>query len=297
MVYCSKCGKKSEDDAEFCNKCGAKLKKDKASLEKNIDNFSDEMEKLGKKIETKIDEKTKNIDTWYDKTFGPIGPVISSFIGLIVLLIVIKLLAFFAGGRTWMADLGNFFEEYLLLFFAFIVFSSYTSYLSSKYQKFRWVSPVASAIGFCVWFWVIIQIFNILSRGLDIKILGTIASLFELLLIPIAILVLLAGYVGLAFSTKAHEPHQESQETKKIQESKSSGEKSSGDVCYKRLYRSGKDKLVGGVCGGLAEYFKIDPVLIRLGFVIGLFVSFGSMILAYFILWLVVPRNPGHKWD
>ena len=183
------------------------------------------------------------------------------------------------------------------MFFAFIVFSSYTSYLSSKYQKFRWVSPVASAIGFCIWFWVIIQIFNILSRGLDIEILGTVASLFELLLIPIAILVLLAGYAGLAFSTKTHEPHRESQETKKIQDSKPSSEKSSGDICHKRLYRSGKDKLIGGVCGGLAEYFKIDPVLIRLVFVIGLFVSFGSMILAYFILCLVVPRNPNHKWD
>ena len=42
---------------------------------------------------------------------------------------------------------------------------------------------------------------------------------------------------------------------------------------YKRLYRSLDDRMVGGVCSGLGEYFGIDPTLVRLAFVIGLFAT------------------------
>ena len=58
----------------------------------------------------------------------------------------------------------------------------------------------------------------------------------------------------------------------------------------KRLYRQPKDKMIGGVCTGLAEYFEIDPVILRVVFVIGLFMAWGF--LAYIILWIIVPKNP-----
>jgi phage shock protein PspC (stress-responsive transcriptional regulator) len=60
---------------------------------------------------------------------------------------------------------------------------------------------------------------------------------------------------------------------------------------YKKLYRSVTDKMLGGVCGGLAEYFSIDPVLIRLIFVLAVIFG-GSGILAYIILWIVIPQKP-----
>ncbi len=59
----------------------------------------------------------------------------------------------------------------------------------------------------------------------------------------------------------------------------------------KRLYRSTKEKMIGGVCGGLAEYFDIDPVLIRILFVVATFVG-GSGILAYIICWIIIPEEP-----
>lgn len=59
----------------------------------------------------------------------------------------------------------------------------------------------------------------------------------------------------------------------------------------KRLYRSKKDRMIAGVCGGIAEYFGIDPVLVRL-IALVLAVSGGGGILAYLILWIVVPENP-----
>jgi phage shock protein PspC (stress-responsive transcriptional regulator) len=63
----------------------------------------------------------------------------------------------------------------------------------------------------------------------------------------------------------------------------------------KRLYRSGKEKILGGVCGGIAEYFNVDPTLIRLLWVFFI-LAFGTGLLAYIIAWIIIPRNPNYKW-
>jgi phage shock protein C len=59
----------------------------------------------------------------------------------------------------------------------------------------------------------------------------------------------------------------------------------------KRLYRSPNDRVIAGVCGGLGEYFAVDPVWFRIGFVV-LAIAGGAGILAYLIMWLVVPPRP-----
>ena len=56
----------------------------------------------------------------------------------------------------------------------------------------------------------------------------------------------------------------------------------------KRLYRSPTERRIAGICGGLAEYFNVDPVLMRVIFVV-LFLLSGIGLLAYIILWLVLP--------
>lgn len=56
----------------------------------------------------------------------------------------------------------------------------------------------------------------------------------------------------------------------------------------KRLYRSRSDRMIWGVCGGLAKYFEIDPVIVRIIFVLLIFAN-GLGILAYIILAVVVP--------
>ena len=63
----------------------------------------------------------------------------------------------------------------------------------------------------------------------------------------------------------------------------------------KRLYRSGKERVLGGICGGIAEYFNVDPTIIRLLWILFVF-GFGAGILAYIIAWIIIPRNPNHKW-
>jgi phage shock protein C len=59
----------------------------------------------------------------------------------------------------------------------------------------------------------------------------------------------------------------------------------------KRLMRSSTDKKLGGVCAGLAEYFDVDPTLIRVVWLIALFCG-GVGLLLYIILWIVLPLAP-----
>jgi len=62
---------------------------------------------------------------------------------------------------------------------------------------------------------------------------------------------------------------------------------------YKRLYRSNKDSMISGVCGGLGEYFNLDPTIVRLIAILLAFVTaFFPMLLVYIILSVVVPKNP-----
>lgn len=59
----------------------------------------------------------------------------------------------------------------------------------------------------------------------------------------------------------------------------------------KRLYRSRKNRMIAGVCGGIAEYFNIDPVIVRL-IAVALFFVGGSALLAYIIAMIVIPYEP-----
>lgn len=58
----------------------------------------------------------------------------------------------------------------------------------------------------------------------------------------------------------------------------------------KRLYRSSVNYMLTGVCGGIAEYFNIDPTLVRLAWAIFTCASFGAGILAYIISSIVIPK-------
>ncbi|MCQ1534329.1 PspC domain-containing protein [Methanosarcina sp. KYL-1] len=58
-----------------------------------------------------------------------------------------------------------------------------------------------------------------------------------------------------------------------------------------KLYRSRKNRMIAGVCGGIGEYFDIDPTLVRLLWVL-FSLSGGAGIVAYIIAWIIVPEEP-----
>lgn len=59
----------------------------------------------------------------------------------------------------------------------------------------------------------------------------------------------------------------------------------------KRLYRSRRSRMICGVCGGVAEYFNIDPTLVRLGLILFACLG-GSGVLGYIIAAIVIPEEP-----
>lgn len=58
----------------------------------------------------------------------------------------------------------------------------------------------------------------------------------------------------------------------------------------KKLYLSSTDKKLGGVCGGIAEYFNIDSTIVRIAWVALAFAA-GCSIIAYFIAWFIMPKK------
>ena len=61
----------------------------------------------------------------------------------------------------------------------------------------------------------------------------------------------------------------------------------------KKLYRSEEDKKIAGICGGLGEYFAIDPTILRLAFVfVGLATGVLPIVVAYIIGWIIIPLGP-----
>jgi phage shock protein C len=65
---------------------------------------------------------------------------------------------------------------------------------------------------------------------------------------------------------------------------------------FKRLYRSTENRMIAGVLGGMGEYLNLDPVAVRVLYIIflcmtGLF----PLVLAYIIMYLIIPKNPNKK--
>ncbi len=67
-------------------------------------------------------------------------------------------------------------------------------------------------------------------------------------------------------------------------------------IMKKKLYRSRKDYMIAGVCGGIAEYFEVDSTLVRLLTVLVVLLG-GAGIVAYLIAWVIIPKNPEQVSD
>jgi phage shock protein PspC (stress-responsive transcriptional regulator) len=60
----------------------------------------------------------------------------------------------------------------------------------------------------------------------------------------------------------------------------------------RKLYRSRTDSMIAGVCGGLAEYFNVDVILVRIAAVVLALAAHGAGLIAYLIFWVIVPQKP-----
>ena len=63
-------------------------------------------------------------------------------------------------------------------------------------------------------------------------------------------------------------------------------------MVVKHLYRSKKNRVLAGVCGGIGEYFNVDPLIVRLLWVLATLLTVFVGVIIYLIAWLVIPESP-----
>ncbi len=222
MAYCTKCGVKLTDKAEFCTQCGKaiKLKDTKTkSIEQQIDNFAEDLgkkaegigkkieekadeigkktDKIGKKIEKKTDEVGEHINQWYDNTFKFAGPLVGAFIGLIILRIIIYIIQFSGDDIHIFTAFSEITLTYLLLIFGSMLLSGYNNYFNRKFKEiYQWIYPFVSAVSFIIGAWIAAQIMIYIDTEDNTPIIGGIGSFIDTYLIALFILALIIGYAA-----------------------------------------------------------------------------------------------------
>jgi len=274
-----------------------KTKKKDNVLEQRVEHFSEEVGTLGEKFGKKMESKGEEWESWFHRTFGIVGPFISSIFGLIIFGLMIWVVSFvnLGLGSVFLSSVVSFLLANFGLFFIIFLFFSYTSYLSkTSPRSYRPLSPIVTAIGITIGFWLASYAIDIANISLGIPALSTLAFYVGMNLHMIFLFFLFLGYIVLAVKVTLEIPKEVKEEMAMKRERPKAEKPRAGEI--HRLYRSGNDRILGGVCGGIAEYLGIDPVIIRLLWIVGTLAAMGSGIIVYIICWIVIPRNPGHKW-
>ena len=266
-------------------------KRKKTQFDQGVENFGEEVGALGKKME----KKSNKCCAWYRNTFGVAGPLISAIFWLVCLTFGIWALKFLvlSTGAVLLVGTYDFFLGNIGIFFLIILLSSYLSYFRSVSPKaYAVISPLSAAFDITVFLWVAANIVQIINIGLrnDVLLAGARYTLSNL--VAIFLLFAFIGYfvlfIGLVFGGLGRA-------LDKVSMPCQPARKNTGPA-PRRIYRSGKDKILGGVCGGIAEYLNVDPVIIRLIWAVSI-LFYGTGFALYIIAWIIIPRNPNQKWD
>lgn len=280
------------------------LEPESRSFEKGMEDFGEEVGKIGdrfgRRMERRHREWHRDWESAWNRTFGVTGPFFSSVFGLICLAVVLWIFSFIniPLGSVFLNSVYSFVLSNMPLFFAFFLFFSYTSYASKRFRRsYTSISPVMTAIGITIGFWIIMSALFLINVSFANVYLDSIATFIQYNLLGIFAFFLVIGYIVLfarAITGHLEKPELfEHSEGSIVAKEKPAAREIEG---VKRLYRSGRDKILGGVCGGIAEYLGVDPVLIRLIWVI-ITLAWGVGILAYIIAWIIIPRNPADRWS
>lgn len=228
MVNCPACGETNADDALFCTKCGTQLQsKIETTIEHQAQKFAENMEQMGKRLgdsltqaaeriqrnsqeagkrfERRIDDAGQSMQNWYDRTFGVFGPLLASFIFLIIFRLIILFLETIRIENTDTSQVATILLNYILLFFGVSLLSNYTTYGAKKSYSFRIFSPLLHAFSFILILWIISRILIDVSVVYVISGLQTAAISLENSLPTIFVIVLLIGYVILYFNMQRYQ--------------------------------------------------------------------------------------------
>jgi phage shock protein PspC (stress-responsive transcriptional regulator) len=271
-------------------------------FEKRVNDFSEEVEDFGERFGRRMERHGRNMERWgkerensFQQTFGVVGPLISSIIGIILLSLLTWVISLINSkiGAWILTDINLFLTSNIGIFFMLFLFFSYTSYFSKFHRRtYRLFSPVSIALGAAVCFWIAANALNTVNVSMGNPFLSSLAFYMNQSLFLVFWLFLCVGYLVLAIIIATEKTIWKPEERA---EKPAAHKAQKTEAGIRRLYRSGSDRILGGVCGGIAEYFGIDPVIIRLLWVI-FTLAWGFGVLLYIICWIVIPRNPNQKW-
>jgi len=262
------------------------------SFEQRMEDFGEEIGNIGERFGCEAEKQGKRFERKARSTFGVFGPLISSIFGVVVLTIGLWLLGFvaLASGMNVLHGIRSFFLANLGLFFILFLAFNYAEYFSKIWPRaYRPFSPLVTAAGIVVAVWVIASVVLMPSFPAGPLPMQWMASYAMGKIFWVFAFVAMVGYLIMILAGK-------DKGTRREEVFMAKTKSKSHSVQGKRLYRSGKDKVLGGVCGGLGEYLDVDPVVIRLIWAFGTLITWGTGILLYIIAWIVIPRNPKHKW-
>ena len=218
MQNCPKCKTKNDDNATYCTHCGVLLRSDEEStIEQHVKSFSQNIEEMGEKTRDQMSQIAKKVhDTtkeetrqfqkriewmsyrtgnWYNQTFGVVGPLLESFIFLIVFRVVIMMMELLNKDTPEIVIVAGILFVYILPLFVLSLLTNYTGYFSKKSFKFKVFSPLFYAIFFVLFCWIISRILYDTSIHFTLLTLRTVALSLQNSLPTIFVFVLLIGYV------------------------------------------------------------------------------------------------------
>jgi len=175
-----------------------KLTKQQKMLEKNAENFAEELEALAEKIGIKFEGHKERHDDWGFRVFGFVAPLLGSVFGALFLL-------FFA----WMINLINtglgislfssiylFVRNNIYLFFGLFIFFGYSDYFSKRYKKTFWtVSPIINGVGLLFAIWISIFVLNVISNYYNSVFLCNVSNILYSNMLGLYFVFILLGYI------------------------------------------------------------------------------------------------------
>ena len=252
---------------------------------------------------------------------GLIWPLLSSLLGILALYLFATLFDFLGykngGASSFFSSVAAFIFANLALFFGLMLLFGYAKWLTRRFIVLRPFKPLVRAARATISLWILALLF--VSTGLYAtnSFFAWLTLFIQTQLLALFFLFLIIAYIGFLIRMRMHDRwhaegyaygagdygeccpecggrhFRERKEGKHavVTRARAYKEAKWGGGRYKRLYRSDENRLLGGVCGGIAEYLDVDPVIVRLIWVVAA-LAWGIGVLAYIIAWIIIPRRP-----
>jgi len=272
MSYCPKCGAMNDDQASYCQRCGGQIVAPQPAANEPV-------------------RRAPAVwnQTPFDRTFRGGGPLLKTFLGLIFVLLVMEIFDALSAESAFAGEFSDFLGDTLLLFFLVFLLAFFFGYYTRKYpRETSMVSPLITAIIVTFVLWVLSNVFRLLGETRTDDFLTAMGEMVYSVLYIIFLLIILLGYIGVIMKAgRFGNPVPPN-----VPPVTPAAAPQAPYAPGKRMGRSNRDKIIFGVCGGMAEFLDTDPFLVRVLWVVGTILTSGVLILAYVILAIIMPKYP-----